>query len=390
MPLDCPLVPRIRAPRRPHPREADPDATRELRQLRDLRVARVDRVQVVARAVDEVARRHLGVPGPGVEQRRAAGQVGQRRHQPVEPDRLPRRPGEPAGHPKQEVLRRLDHQPGRRVPQQVPVVDRAQPEVLEPAIGLPVDREVELAGVVLDEPRGLVADQTLGLAQRDRLAERRDALVADLLVDVPRQQPGGQPGVLRLLADHLGGGLDRQPVQLGGGRAVVQAADGAGGDPHRVDVLEVAAHAVDRSHDLVDVDGLAVAVAFAHAHGGADGNFGDRHFSLLARSVLTVRDHAGRRRERSTHPALSRRPSHEASDHRTRRVRCAGRSSDSWAHARPLLTVASQVSPSGRPSADDGVRSHSPLRGSPGLTPGSLLPPTAWLTAGTSCTRHHM
>ena len=70
------------------PGEADADAAGELRQLRHLGVARVDRVEVVARAVDEVARRHLGVPGAGVEQRRRARQVGQRRHQPVEPDRL--------------------------------------------------------------------------------------------------------------------------------------------------------------------------------------------------------------------------------------------------------------------------------------------------------------
>ena len=52
------------------PGEGDPDAAGELRQLRHLGVARVDRVEVVARAVDEVARRHLGVPGAGVEQRR--------------------------------------------------------------------------------------------------------------------------------------------------------------------------------------------------------------------------------------------------------------------------------------------------------------------------------
>ena len=192
-----------RAPR-PDAGERDPDPAGELRQLRHLGVAGVDRVEVVTRAVDEVARRHLGVPGAGVEQRRAAGQVGQRRHQPVEPDRLARALRQAAGDAQQEVLRRLDDQARRRVPQQVAVVDGAQPEVLEPAIGLPVDREVELAGVVLDEGRGLVADQALGVAERHRLAERRDALVADLLVDVPGQQPGGQARVLRLLADHLG------------------------------------------------------------------------------------------------------------------------------------------------------------------------------------------
>jgi hypothetical protein len=184
------------------------------------------------------------------------------------------------------------------VAEQVAVVDGAQPEVLEATIAVDVDGEVELAGVVLDEPRRLVADQPLGVTQRDRLAERHHALVPDLLDDVAREQPRGQPRVLRLLADHLGGRLDRQPVQLGGGGAVVQAADGAGRHPHRVDVGQVAADAVDRPHDLVDVDRLVLAVALAHLHPsrrlqsnllrnrrGAHGCFCDRHFSLLARQV---------------------------------------------------------------------------------------------------------
>ena len=269
MPLDWPLVPRISAPARADPRERDPDAAGELRQLRDLAVAGVDRVEVVARAVDEVARRHLRVPGAGVEQRRAARQVGQRRHQPVEADRLAGLCASPQATRSRKYCGVSTTSRVERVPQQVAVVDRAQPEVLEPAVGVAVDREVELAGVVLDERRGLVADQSLGVAEGDRLAERRDALVADLLVDVARQQPRGQPRVLRLLADHLGGRLDRQPVQLGGGGAVVQPADGAGGDPHRVHVGQVAADAVDRPDDLVDVDRLGVAVALADLHGGA-------------------------------------------------------------------------------------------------------------------------
>jgi hypothetical protein len=52
-----------------------------------------------------------------------------------------------------------------------------------------------------------------------------------------------------------------------------------------------------------------------------------------------------------------------------------GRSSDSWAltgEPAVLLAVASRAAT--RPSAHDGVRSHSPLRGSPGVAPGSLLP----------------
>ena len=259
--------------------EADPDAAGELRQLRHLGVARVDRVEVVARAVHEVARRHLGVPGPGVEQRRRRRQVGQRRHQPVEPDGLAGGVGQPRGDAQQEVLRGLDHQPARRVAQQVAVVDRAEPEVLEAPVAIDVDRKVELAGVVLDEAGGVVADETLGMAERHGLAERHHALVAHLLVDVRRQQAGGQPGVLRLLADHLGGRLDRQPVELGGGGAVVEPADRAGRDAHGVDVGQVGADPVDGPDDLVDVDGFVVAVALAHLHGRASRCGGDRHFS---------------------------------------------------------------------------------------------------------------
>ena len=197
-----------------------------------------------------------------------ARQVRQRGHQPVELDRLGRRLARPqatrsrkycgvsttsrlagaaAGSGRRRCAARSTRTAGRR---------RGR-------------REVELAGVVLDERRRLVADQPLGVAERDRLAERRDALVADLLVDVAGQQPCREPGVLRLLADHLRGGLDGQPVQLGGAGAVVEAADGAGGDPHRVDLGQVVADPVDGPDDLVDVDGLGVAVALAHLHGRA-------------------------------------------------------------------------------------------------------------------------
>ncbi len=277
--------------------------------------------------------------GAGVEQGRRAGQVGQGGHQPVEADRLGRRAGQAAGHAQQPVLRGLDDQPAGGVAQQVAVVDGPQPEVLEPAVGVLVDGEVELAGVVLDEARGLVADQPLGVPERDRLAERGDALAADLLVDVRRQQPRGQPGVLRLHADHLRRRLDREAVQLGGRGAVVQAADGPGGHPQRVDVGEVVGPALDGADDLVHVDGLGVAAALAHLHrrtagggrcsvgaacagGGAD---------LVSVTVMALSSRAGpgsgtggagRREGERGAPRrttlTSRRPSLAASDHRAR------------------------------------------------------------------------
>ena len=301
---------------RAHPAEGQPDAAGELRQLGHLRVARVDRVEVVAGAVHEVAGGHLGVPGAGVEERRRRRQVGQPRHQPVEVDRLAGGPGQPAGDPEQEVLRGLDDQPRRRVPQQVAVVDRAQAEVLEATVGVAVDREVELAGVVLDERRGLVPDQPLGVAQCHRLAERRDALVAHLLVDEAGQQPGGELAVLRLLADHLGGGLDGQPVELGGRGAVVQATDRAGGDPHGVDLRQVVAAPVDGADDLVDVDGLVVAVPLADLHPCAHlsaARLGGHRHSLSSRDGLgwsgRARGDGGARRDAAGGRASSYLPS---------------------------------------------------------------------------------
>ena len=219
---------------RAHPRPLHADAARELRQPRDLLVTLVDRLQLVARRVQQVARGHLGVPGAGVEQRRRAGQVRQRRHQPVEADRLRRRVRQSTRDTQQPVLRPLDHRAAVRVAQQVAVVDGAQAEVLEPPVGVVVHGVVELARVRGHERRGLVADQPLGVADRDRLAERVDALPPHLLVDVGGEQPGGEPRVLRLLRDELGRGLDRQPVQLLGGRAVVQAADRLRRHPQRV------------------------------------------------------------------------------------------------------------------------------------------------------------
>ena len=252
----------------PHPGERDADAAGELRQPGHLLVALVDRVELVARGVDEVARAHLGVAGAGVEQGRAARQVGQARHEPVEVDGLARGAGQAARDAEQEVLRRLDDQARRGVAQEVAVDDGAQPEVLEAAVVRGVEGDVELDGVGGDEGCRVVADEALRVAERDRLAERGDAVAAHLLVDVAREEPGGQAGVLRLLADELGGRLDREPVELGGRRPVVEAADRAGGDAQRVDLGQAVADPVDGPDDLVDVDGLGVAVALAHAHGG--------------------------------------------------------------------------------------------------------------------------
>nr|WP_246355461.1 hypothetical protein [Nocardioides ungokensis] len=155
--------------------------------------------------------------------------------------------------------------------QQVAVVDGAQPEILEAPVVGAVDRLVELARVGLDEARGGVTDQPLEAAEPHRLAERRDLLAGDLLLDVRRQQPGGQSGVLRLVGGQLRSRLDRQPVELRGRGAVVQPGDRAGRDGQRLDVRQAVGAALDRPDDLVQVDRLRVAVALAHHHRGAGG-----------------------------------------------------------------------------------------------------------------------
>ena len=94
-----------------------------------------------------------------------------------------------------------------------------------------------------------------------------DLLPAHLLVDVGRQEPRRQLGVLRLVDDEAGGRLDRELIELARGRPVVEAADRLGGDPQGVDVGQPDAAAADRPDDLVDVHRLERAAALAHPHG---------------------------------------------------------------------------------------------------------------------------
>ncbi len=72
--------------------------------------------------------------------------------------------------------------------QQVAVVHGAQAEELEAAVTVGVDRGVECRGVGVDEREHLVGHEALGVADRDRLGEPRDVLVADLFVDDRREQ----------------------------------------------------------------------------------------------------------------------------------------------------------------------------------------------------------
>ena len=130
-------------------READ--AARELGEQRHVGVAVVDRLQVIGGRVEQEAARELLVARPRVEHRRRARQVLQRREQLIELQRLAHRLRQRAGDPQEKLLRRLQHQPRLRVLQQIAIVERAQPEVLELAIALGDQGVVQLAGVLRDE-----------------------------------------------------------------------------------------------------------------------------------------------------------------------------------------------------------------------------------------------
>ncbi len=117
-------------------------------------------------------------------------------------------------------------------------MQRAQAEVAETVVGAVgeglVDQGVEPGGVGRDEGRGLVRDQPLAVAGRDRGGEGERALAGRLGGDGEGQQPRGQPGVLGLLGDQPGGGLGGQRPQFGRVRTGMAAAQRGGGDLARV------------------------------------------------------------------------------------------------------------------------------------------------------------
>ena len=165
------------------------------------------------------------------------------------------------------MLRRLDAVPALRVLQQVAVVQRADAEVLEQLVPLRRDGIVQLARVDRGELRDAVVDEAEGVPRLHGLREGVDVLVAHFLVYEDGEETRGQLGVLRLLCDERRGGADGEFVQLAGGRAVVQSADGAGGDAQRVDALQSSGGALDRAHDLHHVGGLEPSVPLADVHG---------------------------------------------------------------------------------------------------------------------------
>src|SRR5829696_8768982 len=91
-------------------------------------------------------------------------------------------------------------------------------------------------------------------------------LVAYFFFDVLVQEAGGETRILRFFEDETCRRLDRKLVELPGRRAVVQAADSLGRDPHDVDVRKVRRAARDRPDDIVYIDRLVRSVSLTDPH----------------------------------------------------------------------------------------------------------------------------
>ncbi len=96
------------------------------------------------------------------------------------------------------------------------------------------------------------------MACLDGLREGVDVLAGDLLGDGGKQKARGEAGVLGLLCDESGCGLNGDGVEFAGGCAVKEASDGLAGDPDGVDVGQAVAASLDGADDLVYIDGLEV------------------------------------------------------------------------------------------------------------------------------------
>ena len=132
------------------------------------------------------------------------------------------------------MLRRLNHGAQLGMAQEVAVIDDAQAEEFKQVVALGGDGVVELAGVASDEFCRALADQPRLVCHLNGLRERVDVLVLDFLVYVGGEDAGGKTGIVGLVGDETGGGADGELVQLGGGGAVAEAADGLGGDTQGV------------------------------------------------------------------------------------------------------------------------------------------------------------
>jgi hypothetical protein len=120
--------------------------------------------------------------------------------------------------------------------------------------------------VGLDEFGGGFGDDAFLMAVGDGLREGVEVERGDFFDDGGEEEACGEAGVLRLLGDERGGGVDGDGVELAGGGSVVEAADGLGGDANGIDVAEAVGGALHGSDDLVDVDRFKRSIALADVH----------------------------------------------------------------------------------------------------------------------------
>ena len=152
------------------------------------------------------------------------------------------------------------------MPQQIPVIDRPQPEILKPQIPIGIDRRIQLPRMLLHKHSRLITDQTLGVPERDGRTEAVGPVPRRFGGNDLRQQPCRQLRVLRLLADQLRRALHREPGRLRPTGPGVQPAGRFGRHPQRVDVGQIVAPALHRLQDSLGGDGLERAVPLAHPH----------------------------------------------------------------------------------------------------------------------------
>ncbi|MNS47567.1 hypothetical protein D3C72_801020 [compost metagenome] len=246
--------------RRAHGGPVDADAAGPLGEPGAVRVGLVDALERVLAHREQVAARHLRVAGAGVEERRGGRHVAEGGHQVVEPDGFVDRSRKTQRHAHEEPLGPLEDLAGVRPAQQVTVVEGLEAEVLEVAVARVVEGVHNRFPIGVRQGHQLVGNEPVGARLGQVVLE--GAAEADFLGHQAREQTGGDPRVGRLFHGHHDRRGDRLLVELAGGGAVVEGADGDLGDRHGLHPAEARAGLGDGAQDLVELDTLAGAVAF--------------------------------------------------------------------------------------------------------------------------------
>ena len=151
--------------------------------------------------------------------------------------------------------------------QQIPVIDCAEAEILEFAVTLRIKHIIQLAVILRDKLLQTVVDQPQSMSCCDGLRKRMDFLIANLFVDIGREQAGGQLRILWFFHNEGGSRLNGKPIEFARRRSVVETANRPGHDSEWIDVGETCATTIDGPYDLDYIDGLRGAVALSDPHG---------------------------------------------------------------------------------------------------------------------------